>query len=135
MHYWLVKTDPETYSWEDFKKEGNTNWDGIRNYAARNHLKGMKKGDKVLVYHSGGECEIRGLASVTKEFYQDPTTNENAWVSVGLKANQAFKNKVSLKQIKKNSKLKNMLLIKISRLSVMPVAEDEFNTIIEMSEA
>ena len=135
MHYWLVKTDPETYSWEDFKKEGNTNWDGIRNYAARNHLKGMKKGDKVLVYHSGGECEIRGLATVTKEFYQDPTTEENAWVSVGLKANNAFKNTVSLEQVKKNSKLKNMLLIKISRLSVMPVAEDEFNTIIEMSEA
>ena len=133
MNYWLVKTDPETYSWEDLKKEGNTSWDGIRNYAARNHLKAMKKGDKVLVYHSGGECEIRGLATITKEFYQDPTTEENAWVSVGLKAINAFKNNVSLQEIKKNSKLKNMLLIKISRLSVMPVEKDEYNTILEMS--
>ena len=133
MNHWLVKTDPETYSWEDLKKEGNTSWDGIRNYAARNHLKAMKKGDKVLVYHSGGECEIRGLATITKEFYQDPTTEENAWVSVGLKAINAFKNNVSLQEIKKNSKLKNMLLIKISRLSVMPVEEDEYNTIVSMS--
>ena len=134
MNHWLVKTDSETYSWEDFKKEGSTSWDGIRNYAARNHLKAMKKGDKVLVYHSGGICEIIGIATVTKEFYQDPTTEENAWVSVGLKANNALKNTVSLQQIKKNSKLKNMLLIKISRLSVMPVLEEEFNTILEMSQ-
>ena len=134
MNHWLVKTDSETYSWEDFKKEGSTSWDGIRNYAARNHLKAMKKGDKVLVYHSGGICVIIGIATVTKEFYQDPTTEENAWVSVGLKANNALKNTVSLQQIKKNSKLKNMLLIKISRLSVMPVLEEEFNTILEMSQ-
>ncbi len=133
MNHWLVKTDSETYSWEDFKKEGSTSWDGIRNYAARNHLKAMKKGDKVLVYHSGGICEIIGIATVTKEFYQDPTTEENAWVSVGLKANNALKNTVSLQQIKKNNKLKNMLLIKISRLSVMPVLEEEFNTILEIS--
>ena len=133
MNYWLVKTDPDTYSWEDFKKEGNTSWDGIRNYAARIHLKAMKKGDSVLVYHSGGESEIRGLATVTKEFYQDPTT-EDEWVSVGLKANKVFKNNVSLSEIKKNNKLKNMMLIKISRLSVMPVTKDEYDTIVYLSE-
>ena len=133
MNYWLVKTDPDTYSWEDFKKEGNTSWDGIRNYAARIHLKAMKKGDSVLVYHSGGESEIRGLATVTKEFYQDPTT-EDEWVSVGLKANKVFKNNVSLSEIKKNNKLKNMMLIKISRLSVMPVTKDEYDTIVDLSE-
>jgi len=133
LHHFLIKTDPDTYSWDDFKKEGETSWDGIRNYAARIHLKAMKKGDQVLVYHSGGESEIRGLATVTKEFYQDPTTKDDAWVSVGVKCGKAFKNPVSLSQIKKNKKLQNMLLLKISRLSVMPVSEDEFNTILEMS--
>ena len=88
MNHWLIKTDPETYSWEDFKKEGSTSWDGIRNYAARNHLKAMKKGDKVLFYHSGGECEIRGVAIVTKEFYQDPTTEDPNWVVVEVAPDQ-----------------------------------------------
>jgi predicted RNA-binding protein with PUA-like domain len=132
MKHWLIKSDPETYSWEDLKKEGETSWDGIRNYAARLHLMGMRKGDKVLVYHSGGESEIKGLATVTKEFYQDPTTKEDAWVSVGIKAGKAFKNPVSLAEIKKTKKLQNMLLIKISRLSVMPVTDEEYESILEM---
>ena len=92
----------------------------------------MKKGDSVLVYHSGGESEIRGFATVTKEFYQDPTTKED-WASVELKAGKALKRNISLSEIKKNKSLKDMLLIKISRLSVMPVTEKEFNTILEMS--
>jgi predicted RNA-binding protein with PUA-like domain len=133
MNYWLVKSDPETYSWEDFKKEGSTSWDGIRNYAARLHLKAMKKGDSVLVYHSGGESEIKGLATVNKEFYQDPTTKED-WVSVGLKAGKKLLRGVTLKEIKSNDRLKNMALIKISRLSVMPVTEEEYNLIIQLSE-
>ena len=133
MNYWLVKSDPDTYSWKDFKKEGSTSWDGIRNYAARLHLKAMKKGDMVLVYHSGGESEIKGLATVTKEFYQDPTTKEDAWVSVGLKAGKELPRVVSLSEIKQNAKLKNMLLLKISRLSVMPVTEEEYESILEMS--
>ena len=132
MH-WLVKTDPDTYSWDNFSKDGETSWDGIRNYAARNHLKGMKKGDKILFYHSGGESEIKGLATVTKEFYQDPTTTEEAWVSVGIKVGKKFKSAVSLSQIKKEKKLQNMVLLKISRLSVMPVTEDEYNLILDMS--
>ncbi len=133
MKHWLIKTDPDTYSWDDFKKEGETSWDGIRNYAARLHLMAMKKGDKVLVYHSGGESEIKGLATITKEFYEDPTTKEDAWVSVGVKAGKSLKNPVSLAEIKKTKKLQNMLLIKISRLSVMPVTEEEYATILEMS--
>ena len=133
-NYFLTKTDPETYSWNDFEKDKITSWDGIRNYAARNHMKSMKKGDIILMYHSGGESSIKGLAIVTKEAYQDPTTDEVAWISVELKAGKKLKNEITLKQVKANGKLKNMLLIKISRLSVMPVSENEFNEIISMSE-
>jgi predicted RNA-binding protein with PUA-like domain len=131
MNYWLVKSDPETYSWHDLVKDGSTSWDGVRNYAARNHLKGMKKGDKVLVYHSGGESAVVGIASVNKEFYQDPTTEETAWVSVFLKAEKALKKPVTLSQIKSDKRLKNMILVKIGRLSVMPVKEEEFEVIVE----
>jgi predicted RNA-binding protein with PUA-like domain len=133
VQYWLVKSDPDTYSWDDLKKEGTTSWDGIRNYAARLHLKAMKKGDKVLVYHSGGESVIKGLATVTKELYPDPTSKEQEWFSVELKAGNEFKNSVSLAQIKKTPSLKNMTLLKISRLSVMPVTEKEFETIVSLS--
>lgn len=134
MNYWLVKSDPETYNWDDFIKEKETSWDGIRNYAARIHLKSMKKGDKVLFYHSGGESEIVGLAIVSKEFYQDPTTKDDAWVSVGLKAGKQLKKSVSLKEIKADKHLQNMMLIKISRLSVMPLTEDEYNVITDWAE-
>jgi predicted RNA-binding protein with PUA-like domain len=132
MNYWLVKTDPDTYSWDDFKKEGNTRWDGIRNYAARLHLKAMKKSDKVLVYHSGGESCVMGVAEVTQSFYPDPTATEGEWFSVGLKPGKALKNPVTLSDIKKEKKLKDMLLIKISRLSVMPVTREEYEMILEM---
>jgi predicted RNA-binding protein with PUA-like domain len=131
--YFLVKTDPDTYSWEDFVKEKNTSWDGIRNYAARLHLKAMRKGDVVLFYHSGGESVLKGLATVTKTAYQDPTTKED-WVSVGLLAGKKLKREISLKEIKSNPNLKNMLLLKISRLSVMPVTEEEYREIIRISE-
>ena len=134
MNYWLVKTDPETYNWDDFKKERSTSWDGIRNYAARLHLKAMKKGDKVLVYHSGGESEIKGLATIDKEYYQDPTTKDD-WVSVGLKVGKALSRSISLKEIKSIAALKNMILLKISRLSVTPVTDDEYNLIVRLSES
>src|SRR5436190_2572329 len=133
MNYWLVKSDPETYSWDDFIKEKNASWDGVRNYAARLHLNAMKKGDQVLFYHSGGETIIKGLATVTKESYQDPTTKDTAWVSVGLAAGKKFKKEVSLAQIKANKKLKDIKLIKISRLSVMPITKGEFDEILDMS--
>lgn len=133
MNHWLVKSDPETYSWHNLVNDGSTSWDGVRNYAARNHMKGMKKGDKVLVYHSGGESSVVGIATVQKEFYQDPTTNEDAWVSVFLKAEKPLKKPVTLSQIKVDKRLKNMLLVKIGRLSVMPVTAEEFDVILEMS--
>ena len=98
MNYWLVKSDPETYSWQDLLKDGKTSWDGVRNYAARIHLRGMKKGDLVLVYHSGGESVVLGIASISKEYYQDPTTKDDAWVSVELKAVKALTNGVTLKK-------------------------------------
>ncbi|HNP48281.1 MAG TPA: EVE domain-containing protein [Bacteroidia bacterium] len=134
MNYWLVKSDPETYAWSDLLKDGKTSWDGVRNYAARIHLRAMKKGDKVLVYHSGGESMVLGIASVTKEFYQDPTTKDEAWISVELKAEKSLKQPVTLQQIKSEKKLANIALIKISRLSVMPVTPDEYHKILEMAE-
>ncbi len=132
MKYWLVKSDPDTYSWDDLVKDKETSWDGIRNYAARNHMRDMKKGDTVIVYHSGGESALKGLATVTKEFYRDPTTEESAWVSVKLKAGKALKKAITLTEIKSNKKLKDMMLIKISRLSVMPVTEAEYTEIMNM---
>lgn len=133
MNYWLVKSDPETYSWHDLLKDGKTSWDGVRNYAARIHLKGMKKGDKVLVYHSGNESSVIGIASVTKEFYQDPTTSDIAWVSVELKAEKPLTKVVTLKQIKSEKSLSNIGLVKIGRLSVMPLTKEEFDTILSIA--
>ena len=134
MNYWLVKSDPDTYSWQDLLKDGKTSWDGVRNYAARIHLRGMKKGDLVLVYHSGGESVVLGIASISKEYYQDPTTKDDAWVSVELKAVKALKTGVTLKQIKSDKSLKDIALIKISRLSVMPIRKEEYDRILEMSD-
>src|ERR1043165_192726 len=101
MAYWLGKSEPSVYSWEQFEKDKQTFWDGVRNYAARNHLKAMKKGDEVLYYHSNEGLEIVGIAKVAKEFHQDPTTTEDAWVAVDIKPYKRLKNPVSLEQIKK----------------------------------
>jgi len=132
MNYWLVKSDPDTYSWHDLVKDGKTSWDGIRSYAARNHLRDMKKGDEVLVYHSGGESAVVGTATVTKASYQDPTTDEEAWLSVELKAKKPLPVPVTLSAIKSEKKLKEMVLLKISRLSVMPVKQEEYELILSM---
>jgi predicted RNA-binding protein with PUA-like domain len=132
MNYWLVKSDPETYGWDELLKDGTTRWDGIRSYAARNHLKGMKKGDKVLFYHSQTNPGVVGIAKVAKEYYQDPTTDEDAWVCVDLSADKPLKKSVTLPQIKREKRLKNMLLLKIGRLSVMPVTKDEFDVVVEL---
>src|SRR3954469_16346161 len=120
MNYWLFKSDPETYGWAEFSKDKKTSWDGVRNYAARIHLKGMKKGDPVLFYHSNIDAGVVGIAKVTKEFYQDPTTEDTAWVSVELEYVKPLKQPVSLATIKAEKKLKDIPLIKIGRLSVMP---------------
>jgi len=133
MAYWLVKSEPSAYSWEQFEKDKQTDWTGIRNYAARNHLKAMKKGDEVFFYHSNEGLNIVGIAKVVKEACQDPTTDEDAWVAVDLKPVKKLKNPVSLEQMKKDKRLKDMALIRIGRLSVQPVTEEEWKVVLEMS--
>ena len=128
----MVKQEPEAYSWDDFVKDGKTDWTGVRNFQARNNLRAMSKGDKVLFYHSVTGKEVVGIAEVSKEAFQDPTTQEN-WVAVELKPAKPLKKPVSLAQIKSNLALANMKLIRQSQLSVMPVTKDEFGEIISMS--
>jgi predicted RNA-binding protein with PUA-like domain len=133
MNYWLVKQEPESYSFSDFQKEGKTDWTGVRNFTARNNLKSMKVGDKVFYYHSGGEKAVVGMAKVTKAAFPDPTAKEGSWVAVELEAGKAVKNPVTLTAIKANPKLADMKLVKLSRLSVSPVTKDEFDEIVNMS--
>ncbi len=134
MKYWLVKQEPESYSFSDFQKEGKTDWTGVRNFTARNNLKEMKAGDKVFYYHSGGEKAVVGLAKVTKTAFPDPTADEGSWVAVELEAGKPVKNPVTLAAIKANSKLSEMKLVKLSRLSVSPVTKEEWDEIVEMSQ-
>ena len=134
MNYWLIKSDPETYSFELMKKEKRTFWNGVRNYAARNNMKAMKKGDLLFFYESmNGEPSIVGIVKVIKEFYQDPTTDETAWVCVDVEYVESFKKPVTLALVKQNKKLAQMALVRISRLSVQPVSKTEWNEIIAMS--
>lgn len=133
MAYWLVKSEPFKYSWEQLEKDKETYWDGVRNYAARNFMKEMKKGDQVLYYHSNEGLEIVGIAKVTKEFYQDPTTDEDAWVVVNLAPYKRLKKPVTLAQIKADKRLANMALVRLSRLSVGPVTDKEFAVIMELA--
>jgi predicted RNA-binding protein with PUA-like domain len=136
MNYWLIKSDPETYSFDLMKKEKKTFWNGVRNYAARNHMKAMKKGDLVFFYESmNGEPSIVGIVKVAKEAYQDPTTDEAAWVCVDVEFVEDMKRPVTLSEVKKNKKLSNMALVRISRLSVQPVTKDEWDEVIKMSKA
>ena len=132
MNYWLVKSEPNTYSWDDLVKEGTTTWDGVRNYQARNNLKAMKKGDPVLYYHSNIGKEVVGVAKVIKEFYQDPTTDDDRWVVVDIEPVSKFKTPVTLADIKATKSLQKVPLVTHSRLSVMPVAKKDFDTIIKM---
>jgi predicted RNA-binding protein with PUA-like domain len=132
MNFWLIKSEPFTYSYDQLKKDKKTAWTGVRNYAARNNLKAMKKGDLCLYYHSMDGLEIVGLAKVVKEYYQDPTTNETAWVAVDVAPYKDFKKAVSLEAIKKESSLKNMDLVRIGRLSVGKVTDAEFVKICDM---
>jgi predicted RNA-binding protein with PUA-like domain len=131
MNYWLVKTEPETYSWDDLVRDKKAVWDGVRNFQARTHLKSMKKGDRVFVYHTGDEKAIIGMASVIKEAYPDPKDKE--WVAVELCAEKKLKKPVTLSQVKSIKKLSNMVLVKASRLSVQPVREDEVTAVLEIS--
>ena len=133
MNYWLVKSEPSVYSWDDFVKEGKTVWSGVRNYAARLHLRAMQKGDKVLYYHSNEGLDIVGIATVIKEHYQDPTTDDDRWVAVDIKPLKKLKHPVSIKQVKEDKRLKDMALLRISRLSVQPVTTDEWKVIMELA--
>lgn len=133
MKYWLVKQEPSSYSFQDLQKEGRTDWTGVRNYQARNNLSAMGKGDKVFFYHSGAEKAVVGTAKVTGPAFQDPTTEDAAWVAVEIEAGKPLKKPVTLAAIKSNPNLKDIALLKLSRLSVVPITPDEFDEIISMS--
>ena len=133
MNYWLVKQEPDSYSFADFQKEGKTDWTGVRNFTARNNLKEMKVGDQVFYYHSGDERAVVGYAKVTKTAFPDPTADEGSWVAVELEAGKPVKKPVTLAEIKANPKLAEMKLVKLSRLSVSPVTKEEWDEIVEMS--
>jgi predicted RNA-binding protein with PUA-like domain len=134
MNYWLIKSEPSAYSWEQLKKDKKTEWTGVRNYAARNNLQAMKKGDLAFFYHSNEGTEIVGIAKVVKEQFQDPTTGEKAWVAVEFAPFKDLKKTVTLSQIKQDPELKNMDLVRISRLSVGKVSEGEFKRICRLAE-
>lgn len=133
MAYWLAKSEPSVYSWDDFVKEKQTCWSGVRNYAARIHLRTMKKGDEVFFYHSNEGTNIVGIAKVIKEAYQDPTTEDDKWVAVDLKPVRKLKNPVTLEMIKKEKSLAAMALVRLGRLSVQPVTEEEWKKVMEMA--
>jgi predicted RNA-binding protein with PUA-like domain len=134
MNHWLVKSEPFKYSWEQFEKDKKTVWDGVRNYAARNNLRAMKKGDLVFWYHSNEGKEIVGIATVAKEFYPDPTAKEGDWSVVELKPFKKLKKPVTLDQIKADKRLQQMDLVRLSRLSVGAVRAAEFDMVLAMAE-
>ena len=133
MKYWLLKSEPNAWSWDNQVKEGASMWDGVRNYQARNNLKKMKKNDLCFFYHSVSEKSIIGIVKVVNEYYTDPTDETKRFVVVDVKAIKKLKNPVTLDQIKENNKLKNIALVKQSRLSVMPLKKTEWDIIIKMS--
>jgi len=133
MKYWLVKSEPFKYSWDDFVKEGKSMWDGVRNYTARLNMMEMKVGDLVLFYHSNEGKEIVGLAKVSKEHYPDPTTDDPRWVVVEFVPVEKFPKTVTLAQVKADERFKDMALVRLSRLSVAPVKREEFDLIVGLA--
>ena len=133
MNHWLVKSEPFKYSWEKFNKEGRTFWDGVRNYQARNNLRAMEVGDLVMWYHSNEGKEIVGIAKVVKEAYQDPTTDDTNWVVVELSPVEKLEKPVTLAQIKADEMLKDIQLVKLSRLSVASIKAEEFDYILKLA--
>ena len=134
MAYWLIKSEPFKYSWEQFIKDKKTFWDGVRNYGARNNLRSMKKGDLAFWYHSNEGMEIVGIAKVVKESYQDPTTEETAWLAVDFAPHKKLKNTVKLSDVKANTNLAKMELVTQGRLSVQKVTDKEWDEVMKMSE-
>ena len=134
MHsFWLVKQEPSSYSWSDFVADGETSWTGVRNFAARNNLRKMQKGDEVFFYHSGDEKAVVGIAKVTRTAYADPTAKEGDWSTVDIAAVKALRRPVTLREIKDNPRLKRIPLVQQARLSVMPLAESDFQEIVKMA--
>ncbi len=132
LGYWMVKQEPETYSWDDFVNDGRTDWSGVRNYQARNNLRQMKVGDRVLFYHSGKEKAVVGLAEVVKSAYPDPTAEDPQWVAVDLKPGKPLASPVPLAAIRYDKRLSQLPLIRQSQLSVMSLTKDEFDAIVSM---
>lgn len=135
MNYWIVKSEPGAYSYQDLVKDGSTPWDGVRNYQARNNLKEMKKGDQVLVYHSVNQKEVVGLAKVVKGHFQDPTTDDDRWVAVQLEPVKELNEPVSLATIKADKALQEIKLVKQSRLSVIPIDKKHFDRILKLAKS
>ena len=135
MNYWLIKSEPETFSLDHFRAEKVTVWYGVRNYTARNNLRAMQLGDICIFYRSVTKPAAIALARVARENYQDPTTEEAAWVAVDVELIEEFKREVSLQEVKKTPELENMALLKLSRLSVQPVTALEFEVICKMGRA
>lgn len=134
MNFWLVKSEPEAYPWSQFAADGKTAWTGVRNFAARNHLRAMKRGDAVFFYHSGEDKAVVGLGRVEKEFYPDPTAKEGDWSCVNLKPEKFLVKSVTLAQVKADKILKEMVLAKQSRLSVSPVTKIQFERLLQLAE-
>ncbi len=134
MNYWLIKSEPNTYSWDDLVKLGKDHWDGVRNYQARNNIMAMKPGDLALFYHSVNDKCVVGIAECVSDFYPDPTTDDDRWVVVDFIPKQKLKKPVTLDQVKADERLSEMVLVRNSRLSVQPVKKEEFDIIIAMSE-
>ncbi len=132
MQYWLVKSEPGAYSWQQFEKDGKTMWEGVRNYQARNNLQAMQKDDMVLFYHSVSEKQVMGIGRVVKTAYPDPTASDDRWVVVELVPETKFSSPVTLATIKADPRLDQIALVKQSRLSVMPLKPAEFDTIVEL---
>lgn len=134
MNHWLIKSEPNTYSWDDLVKKGVDHWDGVRNFKARNNIKSMKKGDWCFFYHSVKEKAIVGIVEVVKEYYSDPTTQDDRWVVMDVKPIKKLNRPVTLDEVKSEKRLSEMQLVRYSRLSVQEVTQEEFDVIIELSE-
>lgn len=134
MNYWLIKSEPRTYSWDDFVKLGQDHWDGVRNFKARNNIKSMKVGDYCLFYHSVTGKACVGIAEVVREYYPDPTTDDHRWYVMDLVPVRKLKKPVTLAEVKADGRLDQMKLVTHARLSVQPVTESEYGTILELSE-
>jgi len=134
-NYWLLKSEPESYSWDDLLGEGRAVWDGVRNYQARNNIREIQEGDQAFFYHSGKAREVVGIMDVVKSAYPDPTIDDDRWLAVDVKANRPLERAVALSEIRAEKKLSEIGLIKNTRLSVMPLQKSEFDAILSLSES